>query len=600
MLQPSLKEYIEKLPLDNIKLNLSETSLKILHERYLIKNDLREVIESPIEMYIRVAQSMASIEKTNEEQIYWFNQFFYGMLNQDWSPSSPVLMNAGTCMAQLSACFILDIEDSMEDIFDKLKEAALIYKSGGGVGFNFANLREKGALIRSTKGYSAGVITWLKIYDTSINGIAQGGKRRGAALGVLPIWHPDIEEWLEVKKHENMVTNFNLSVAIDSSFMKKLASNELYDLVSPLGYIVKKIPAQELWHKLCYQTWSNGEPGLFFIDRVNQDNANPHLGTIKSGNPCSEFVNIPYSSCSLASINLEKHCSSINNNVSFDWNKFKLTIKTIQRFLDNMIDINNLPLKKIETVTQNIRPIGIGFMGLARTLKLLGLGYSTEEGRQWVGKMMACLRETAEEASMDLAQTRGVYPAWKNSLWYKQGKFIRNSCLLAIAPTGTIATLCNTSWGLEPDFAPAFTRTILEGKNFIEIDPLLDTALACRGLLTDEIKEQIFNKGSIQEISDIPQTMKNFYQYAYDLTPEEHLKMQAVIQKHVDGACSKTVNIPYNSTVDDVKNTFSLAYSLGLKGCTIYRDGSRSVQVLSIKEKKSPKNSFPICETCRI
>ena len=386
-------------------------------------------------------------------------------------------MNAGTKLQQLSACFILEIEDNLEDIFNTLKNAALIYKSGGGVGFYFGKLREKEALIESTNGVSSGIFSWLKLYDTAINSIAQGGKRRGAALGLLPINHPDIFTWLEAKENEKQLTNFNLSVSIDDDFMKALHRDEEISLVSPLGYITSSVPARVLWDKLCSQAWKNGEPGIFFVDRANRDNANPHLGRINCSNPCGEFTNINYSSCNLASINLEKHLNFEKGTYRFDWQKFSRTIKIVQRFLDNMIDANELPLPQLQDIAQKTRPQGLGFMGLARTLKALGLGYHTERGRQWVNQMVQFLRKTAEEASIELASERGVYPAWRGSRWEKEGKALRNSCLLAIAPTGTIATLCNTSWGLEPDFAPIYRRNILGGKAFLEIDPQLIQAM---------------------------------------------------------------------------------------------------------------------------
>ncbi|NMA01055.1 MAG: adenosylcobalamin-dependent ribonucleoside-diphosphate reductase [Clostridia bacterium] len=576
----NLDEYIKTHRAHKKVLHLSPLAQQILEERYLLRDKEQKIIESPLEMYIRVAKTMALQEKTLKSQICWFNLFLTGLIRQEWCVASPGLMNAGTKLQQLSACFILEIEDNLEDIFNTLKNAALIYKSGGGVGFYFGKLREKEALIESTNGVSSGIFSWLKLYDTAINSIAQGGKRRGAALGLLPINHPDIFTWLEAKENEKQLTNFNLSVSIDDDFMKALHRDEEISLVSPLGYITSSVPARVLWDKLCSQAWKNGEPGIFFVDRANRDNANPHLGRINCSNPCGEFTNINYSSCNLASINLEKHLNFEKGTYRFDWQKFSRTIKIVQRFLDNMIDANELPLPQLQDIAQKTRPQGLGFMGLARTLKALGLGYHTERGRQWVNQMVQFLRKTAEEASIELASERGVYPAWRGSRWEKEGKALRNSCLLAIAPTGTIATLCNTSWGLEPDFAPIYRRNILGGQSFLEIDPQLIEAMKKLDIDTPELRQKIYEEGSIQNIKEFPPALKDVFVYARDIKLEDHIKMQAVIQTHVDGACSKTINLPHNATVEDVDKALKLAHQLGLKGCTVYRDKSRQEQVL--------------------
>ena len=576
----TLNQYIYNYPWKNIKPNLTPLAHEILNQRYLLKNSQQEIIETPLEMYIRVAKYMASQEKSPPEQIFWFNKYITGLVKQKWCVSSPGLMNSGTKLSQLSACFILEIEDNLENIFTTLKNAALIYKSGGGVGFYFGNLREQQAVIESTKGVSSGIPSWLKLYDTAVNCVAQGGKRRGAALGLLPINHPDIDYWLEAKSQENHLTNFNLSVSITDEFMEALEKDKDIALVSPLGYIVKNIPARSLWEKLCYHAWHKGEPGVFFIDRINQDHANPHLGRINCSNPCAEFVNINYSSCNLASINLERHLLNNGNQITFDWNKFRETIITVQRFLDNMIDANHLPLKELKEITQAIRPQGLGFMGLARVLKALKLGYHSEAARQWAEKMAGFLRQSAEEASHALALERGVYPAWLGSTWEKENKQMRNSCLLAIAPTGTIASLCNTSWGLEPEFAPAYMRQILGEQTFFEIDPQLLQIMQELNIDSPEMRGKILAAGSIQGFNEFPQEIKEVYVYAKDIHPTDHIKMQATIQQHVDGACSKTINLPSNASTEDVDQAFRLAYKLGVKGCTVYRDRSRERQVL--------------------
>lgn len=577
---------------------LSELALKILKERYLLKGPAGEVIETPGEMYLRAARTMGRQEKTPEEQERWTRIFYDTMVSLDWSPSSPCLMNSDTPLQQLSACFILDIGDSMEDIFSTLKNAALIYKTGGGVGFNFGKLREKGALISTTKGVSGGILSWLKVYDTAIEAIAQGGKRRGAALGIMPVNHPDILDWIRAKAIDKEITNFNLSVSIDDEFMKAVDKDLSIPLISPLGYVSKRVPAKKLWEELTYQAWANGEPGLFFVDRANIDNPNPHLGTISGGNPCSEFLAIPNSSCNLASINLEQHliCSE-DGSWNFDWKKFRTTIHVVVRFLDNMIDANNLPLAFLKDTALATRPIGLGFMGLARVLKALALGYNTGEGRIWADKMVSFLRKEAIDASLILADQRGVYPAWNNSLWESKGLAVRNSNLLSIAPTGTIATLTNTSWSLEPEFAPMYQRRILNGKVFWEMDPQLEKAIITLGLNNQLLIEELEAKGSIQDMPQFPPEIKKVFVYALDISPADHLKMQAVIQKHVDGAISKTINLPEDAAVKDVSKAFIQAYKLGLKGCTVYRQGTRLDQVLSLTSS-GEKNTCVIGSNC--
>lgn len=580
--------------------SLTPLAQRILEERYLLRNAQGRIIETPREMFIRVAHTIALQENTPAGQAKWYETFLKGLLNLEWCPASPCLMNAGTELQQLSACFILDIEDTMDSIFSTLKEAALIYKTGGGVGFNFGWLREKGAIIGTTKGYSSGTTAWLKVYDTAIEAISQGGKRRGAALGLLPVHHPDIEDWLKAKAKDQEMANFNLSVAITAEFMTALEKDASFRLVSPLGYTVKEVPARELWNKICYQAWASGEPGLFFIDRVNQDNPNPQLGKINAGNPCSEFLAVPNSSCNLASINLEKHLVYQDNKWAFNWHKFRETISTVTRFLDNMIDANHLPLPQLREMAWNTRPIGLGFMGLARVLKALDLGYNTVEGRIWASKMAEFLRLETEKASQYLAKDRGCYPAWIGSLWEQKQTPIRNSHLLSIAPTGTIATLVNTSWSLEPDFAPLYQRRILEGKVFSEMDPQLESVLHNLGFDPQEYKPILEEQGSIQGIKDLPPEVKKTYVYALDITAQDHLKMQAAVQKHVDGAISKTINLPAQAQVKDVEEAFYLAYQLGLKGCTVYRQGTRLNQVLTLTANKDEKKAClsGSCPTC--
>ena len=556
---------------------------KILEERYLLRDKKGQVIETPEQMYYRVAQTMGNQEKSAAERKKWTDLFLQGLIQREWCPSSPCLMNAGTSLQQLSACFILEIDDSMESIFSTLKNAALIYKTGGGVGFNFGKLREKGAIISSTGGYSSGTTAWLKVYDTAIEAIAQGGKRRGAALGLLPVSHPDILEWIRVKAVDREINNFNISVAVTADFMEAVDRDAVYSLTSPLMHIVRPIPARELWEKLCYQAWATGEPGLFFIDRANRDNPNPHLGRISGANPCSEFLAIPDSSCNLASINLEKHLRpKKGGGWTFDWDKFGETITIVTRFLDNMIDANRLPLPKLQKVALATRPIGLGFMGLARVVKALGLSYRRQEGRIWTEKMAKYLREETEKASRSLAAERGVYPSWPGSLWEKKGIPIRNSHLLSIAPTGTIATLAGTSWSLEPEFAPIYQRRVLGGKIFWEMDPQLAAEIKRMGLESPGFREELEKKGSIQEMDQFTPEQKEIFVYALDIKPIDHLKMQAAVQKYVDGAISKTVNLPAQATLSGVAEAFRLAYDLDLKGCTVYRQGTRLNQVLSL------------------
>jgi len=578
---------------------LSPLAIKILEERYLLRNDQGEILETPAMLYQRVAETMGSQEQSPSERERWTAIFLSGLLNLEWSPSSPCLMNAGTPLQQLSACFILSIPDSMEEIFATLKDAALIYKTGGGVGFYFGELREKGAWISTTKGQSGGTLAWLQVYDAAICAIAQGGKRRGAALGVIPVTHPDILDWFQAKSIDREITNFNLSISLDEAFMEALEQGRKIDLVSPLGSVTAQVEAKSIWDELVYQAWATGEPGLFFRDRANRDNPNPQLGQIVGGNPCNEFLAVPKSSCNLASINLEKHLLRSGAGWSFDWAKFSTTVTTVVRFLDNMISANRLPLPYLADMAHNTRPIGLGIMGLARVLKALKLPYNSPEGRAWAAQMAKYLRHTAEAASCELAQQRGTYPAWPGSQWQQKGLAIRNSNLLSIGPTGTIATLVNTSWSLEPEFAPLYQRRILGGQVFWEMDPQLAEIMTSMGIDTPELRQALESQGSLQKLEQFPPEIRRIFVYALDLRPEDHLLMQAAIQNYVDGAISKTVNLPAAASLAEVDRSFRLAYQLGLKGCTVYRQGTRLDQVLSLTTTTEAA-SCPVggCTTC--
>lgn len=566
-------------------MNLTENAVKVLEKRYLAKDKEGKIVETIEEMFRRVADTTAAADKyygnDNVEELS--DKFYNAMTNLEFLPNSPTLMNAGREMGQLSACFVLPIEDSMEGIFDTVKNAALIHKSGGGTGFSFSRIRPKGSTVASTGGVASGPVSFMKVFNIATEAVKQGGTRRGANMGILRVDHPDILEFITSKEDNNEITNFNISVGITNEFMNAFENGDDYNLIDPnTKKITGRLNAKEVFDMVVNMAWTNGEPGIVFLDRMNKDNPTPKLGKIESTNPCGEQPLLPYESCNLGSINLYKMVKYTNGEYCIDFDKLQETVHMAVHFLDNIIDINNYPLKMIEETTKKTRKIGLGVMGFADMLILLGVAYNSEEGIKIGEEIMSFIDEKSKEKSMELAKERGVFPAYDESIYREKNMPLRNSTTTTIAPTGTISLIAGTSSGIEPLFAVSYFRNVMDDDKLIEIHPLFKETAVKQGFYSNEIMKDIAIKGTVHEINDIPKEIKRIYVTAHDITPFWHIKMQSVFQKHVDNAVSKTVNFSEFASRKDVEEVYLKAYELGCKGVTIYRDGSRDAQVLNI------------------
>jgi ribonucleoside-diphosphate reductase alpha chain len=559
---------------DDLKLEVN--ALKVLEERYLLKDEDGNIIETPTQMFRRVAKAIAAVDKK-----YGINSkkteenFFTAMCNLEFLPNSPTLMNAGTELGQLSACFVLPIEDSLEGIFTTLKNMALIQQSGGGTGFSFSRLREKGAIVKSTKGVASGPISFIRIYDSTTDVIKQGGKRRGANIGILHCMHPDIVEFVTAKSGKRL-TNFNISVAATDVFMRKALKGEMLALRSSKnGKIVRKINAAALFDMIVKNAWETGDPGLLFIDEINRRHALKNVGVIEATNPCGEVPLLAYESCNLGSINLVK----IVKNGKIDWKKLRVTTRLAVHFLDNVIDTNNYPLKETEKITKAHRKIGLGVMGFADLLFLLKIPYDSKEALRLGERLITFIAKETQEKSVELGKQRGSFMNFEHSTWQKKYPAMRNATCITIAPTGTISIVAGCSSGIEPVFALAFLRRVMEGKQLPEINETFKRELIRRDLYSDGLIRKISKTGNIQDIK-LPADLKKIFVTSLDISPEFHVRMQAAFQRHVDNAVSKTVNLPKDSTMQDVRNIYLLAWKLKCKGITVYRYGSKPEQVL--------------------
>lgn len=584
--------------MDLKKVFLTENAKIVLERRYLKKDKNGDVAETPEEMFYRVARNIASAEliynpaKDIDELT---DKFYEIMANLEFLPNSPTLMNAGRELQQLSACFVLPIEDSMESIFEAVKNTALIHKSGGGTGFSFSRLRPKNDRVKTTGGVASGPVSFMKVFNAATEAVKQGGTRRGANMGILRVDHPDILEFISAKEKTTELTNFNISVAITEEFMKAVEENRDYELINPHTKEVSgKLNAREVFDLIVEQAWKTGEPGIIFIDRINRENPTPEVGEIESTNPCGEQPLLPYESCNLGSINLSK----MVKNGKIDYERLEYVTKLAVRFLDNVIDMNKYPLKKIEEMTKNNRKIGLGIMGFADMLIKLNIPYNSEEGLKTAEEVMKFIKEKAIEASSSLAEERGVFPNYEKSIYKNMGIKLRNATLTTIAPTGTLSIIAGCSSGIEPLFALVYTRNILDNDRLLEIHPIFEEVAKKEGFYNRELLERIAQGESIQNMEEIPVYVKKIFVTTFDITPYWHLKMQSVFQKYTDNAVSKTVNFPHSATKEDVREVFLLAYKEGCKGVTIYRDRSRDQQVLSIEKKErkeiSPRPRPPI------
>ena len=580
---------------------LSENAELVLSKRYYHKDDNGNCIENATDLFWRVASSIAEEEKkypkSSHDAEKLAEKFYTLMANGYFLPNSPTLMNAGSKLGQLAACFVLPVGDSIEEIFDAIKYAAMIHKSGGGTGFSFTNIRSKDSRVGTTGGVASGPISFLKIFNTATEQIKQGGTRRGANMGILRVDHPDILEFIRAKEQDGEFINFNLSVALTEKFMEAVDKGENYDLIDPHSKAVKgTLNAKEVFDILVNKAWASGDPGIVFLDRINRDNPTPAQGDMESTNPCGEQPLLPYESCNLGSINLSKFV--IANNItedkdkSIDWDSLKDVIHTAVRFLDNVIDASKFPLEKIEEKVRTNRKIGLGVMGFADMLFALELPYNSNDALKLAEKVMEFIQTEGRNASHALAEERGAFPAFSESI-YKDGKPLRNATITTIAPTGTLSIIASCSSGVEPIFALAFARHVMDGERLIEVNPYFENALKSRDLYTSELMEAVTNVGSIASFDFLPQSIRDVFVTAMDISPEAHLRMQAAFQKYTDNAVSKTVNLPNNATVQDIDHIYRLAYTLGCKGVTIYRDGSKSGQVLNIGSKKEEKAQAP-------
>lgn len=562
-------------------LKLSVNAAKVMEQRYLLKDEAGQILETPRELFRRVAHAVAGVERRFDgaADTGSLEEAFYGLMsNLEFLPNSPTLMNAGTPLGQLSACFVIPVEDSIIDIFEALRHMAVIHQSGGGTGFSFGHLRPQGDVVRSTKGIASGPVSFMGIFDTATEVIRQGGRRRGANMGVLRADHPDIMEFILSKDDRTSLQNFNISVGVTDEFMQAVSSGETQPLTNPrTGKNSGSIQADKLFDAITYQAWRTGDPGMIFLDRINRDNPTPQLGTIEATNPCGELPLLPYESCNLGSINL----SRIVSGNRIDWTKLGRVVNLTVHFLDNVIEANEFPIAEIEKKTKGNRKIGLGVMGFADALTELGIPYDSEEALEMAGDIIGFICQEAHKASEKLASQRGSFPGFQGSIYDRPGKpRVRNATVLSIAPTGTISILAGCSSGIEPIFALSFVRNVMEGTQLLEVNPRFEQIARERGISSQELMEKVAERGTVNDVDGIPDEVRRIFVTHWDIDPRWHVRMQAAFQKYVDNSVSKTVNLPAEATVEDVRQAFLLAYELGCKGITVYRYASKKRQVL--------------------
>ncbi len=604
----------------NSALQLSDNALTVLERRYLIKDEAGRPTEAPDDLFWRVARTVAApdrlygasegaVEAVTEE-------FFRIMAERKWMPNSPTLMNAGRPLGQLSACFVLPVDDALSNgssgIYDTLRSMALVHQSGGGTGFAFSRLRPKNDVVRSTMGVASGPVSFMRLYDASTDVVKQGGTRRGANMGILRVDHPDILEFIGCKDDTSQITNFNISVAVTDEFMRAVAAGTSYDLRHPrTGQVTGRLDARQVFGKIVAGAWKTGEPGVFFVDRANQYNPVPHLGAYEATNPCGEQPLLPYDVCNLGSINL----GLFVKDGEVLWDELRQTVHLCTHFLDNVIDANKYPLPEIDDLSKRIRRVGLGVMGWADMLVRLGVPYDSEAGVELGRQVMRFVDEESKVESQRLAEQRGPFPEWEHSIWgpdatgardaeggrVRPMRRLRNCNLTTVAPTGTISIIAGCSSGIEPLFAVAFLRN-QAGALMADVNEDFVAAAKAGGWYSDALMQRIAESGHIH-FDEVPEAVQRVFVAAHDVTPEWHIRMQAAFQEFTDSAISKTCNFPESATADDVRQIYELAYSLGCKGVTVYRDNSRPMQVLStgktakeVAGNEAPAGALPSAE----
>jgi len=627
------KELVKK------KVALTDNSKTVLERRYLMKDNNNKLCETPEELFARVAIniSLADLNYDAKANVKKLAAEFYELMSElDFMPNSPTLMNAGRALQQLSACFVLPIDDDMGSIMQTLFDTVMVHKSGGGTGFSFSRLRPNGARIKTTNGTSPGPVSFIRMYNNTTEEVKQGGTRRGANMGILRVDHPDIINFIYAKQDNTAITNFNLSVAMTDKFMQAVSKNQYYNLINPNNkthYTMEQLEsiqhqthkdaaslrlssdnkkvidvhtgdeigliregavllnAKKVFDLMVKMAWNNGEPGIIFIDKMNEFNPTPDIGEIESTNPCGEQPLLPYESCNLGSINL----ATFVKKGDFDYERLGKVVHKVVHFMDNVIDMNNYPLKQIESMTLANRKIGIGVMGFADMLLEMGISYNSDKGVKLGEKIMKFIDDESKKASVELAKTRGVFPNFKDSIYDKSSKnfkgsdlLLRNATTTTIAPTGSISIIANASSGIEPLFAIAFKRKniLMKGDELVEVNPFFEKKMKELGVYSKELMEEVCEKGAVQEIEKIPKDTRKVFVTSHDINPEYHIKMQAAFQKYTDNAVSKTVNFPHSATEEDIAKVYEMAFESGCKGVTVYRDGSRDEQVLNIMSKK--------------
>jgi len=560
-------------------LELSDNALKVLRRRYLLKDEHGQVTETPEQMFCRVAGYVASADELYRDTAGSAQEFYSVMSNLEFLPNSPTLMNAGTRIKQLAACFVLPVGDSLDEIFGTLKSAAIIHQSSGGTGFSFTRLRPQGDIVGSTGGIASGPVSFMKVFDAATQAIKQGGRRRGANMGILRVDHPDIVDFITAKHEPGVLTNFNLSVGVSDTFMEAVEAGESYELINPrTSEVTRRKDAIEIFNLIAASAWESGEPGMLFLDRIDRDNPTPGLGTIEATNPCGEQPLLAYEACNLGSINLDK----MVDGSSIDYDKLGRTVDIAVRFLDNVIDLEQFQLEQIDLMVKGNRKIGLGVMGFADMLIHLGIAYNSTEAAQAAEEVMTFICNRAVQASVEIAQRRGVFGNFRGSIYDSPGRpEVRNATRITIAPTGTISMIAGCSSGIEPIYAVSYVKTVMEGEKFLVTNPYFEQMARQEGFYSPELMERIASRGSVQGMPDVPGAVQRLFVTSHDIGYEWHIRVQAAFQKYADNAVSKTINFRHDATKEDVVRAFRLAYTLECKGITVYRDRSRSEQVLT-------------------